>query len=184
VRRTQKGVPHTVAASADGATGSETHTQHRPETTSDVAVRMRTVTGVRNLPGQLSGTVSAWSVSVIALLVLLNPDPALRAGLALVVPAVVWLAFAGTTREGACPACGRRGRQPERPQPQVRAASRTENGVGGVQVRIGWAVTITDSYICGRCTHAWQVVQETFVDRGDAPTSSEAALLATARPAT
>lgn len=132
---------------------------------------------------QLSGAVAAWSVSVVSLLILLNPDPMLRAGLALVVPAVVWLAFAGTGREGSCPSCGRQSLRPgpTESQPKAQPASRTENGPGGVRVRIGWTVTVTDAYSCERCGHTWQVMQDTFIDRGNATTAAEALLLATNR---
>jgi hypothetical protein len=128
----------------------------------------------------IPAALAAWAVSVCALLVIVNPAPALRAALAVLSPLVVLLAFLTSLQSGTCPVCHapRRRQICAQGDPTVRPASRTSTSQGDVAVTTGWEVDVPIDYACSRCGHARRVVSSRFVDLQTAPTAAEATVLA------
>lgn len=130
------------------------------------------------------GALAAWAVAISALLVVVNPAPALRVALALLAPMVVLLAFLTSLQQGSCPSCRAPRRRQERlaGEPTVVSASRTASTRDQVGVDTGWNVDLPVQFSCRRCGNMRRVVTTRFVPRERAATPSEAVLIAQREP--
>lgn len=126
------------------------------------------------------GCIGAGVLTVAALAVITYPAPVLRAGLALLTPIVVTMAFFGSWNSGRCPKCGaRRNLQLRTELPaNTRIASRADSDGDDVQVDLGWEVVLGEQVVCQTCRHEYIHRDSVFVSRRAARSASEATVLA------